>query len=914
MVKDPNYWRKLFVEFFQSKGCRKIDSDSLVPANDPSLLFTGAGMNQFKDDFTGNLHHNTKRATTTQKCIRLPDLENVGKTARHHTFFEMLGFFSFGDFFKKEAIEWLWEFYTSKAWCDLPIDKLRVSVYKEDDEAYELWAAMVPHLHERGWIYRMDEHDNFWPAGCISQGPNTICGPCSEVFYDLGESYNLPELKDKDTPENNDQRFMELGNIVFTQYQRSGPVPGQGVLTALPQKNIDFGGGFERLIMVLEGATTTLDSSLFMPIRTKLRKLVIQDQNALTSYQRFCSGGSQELEGEDLIREKRIADHIRAAVFIIADGVSPSNEKQGYVLRRILRRAYRDGTKLGFQGPFLHQLVEEVVELYGDVPDYHNIKAHQALIHQSILQEQNDFARVLSKGIARLEEEFAALRENDQNVLAGEKAFELHSTYGLPIDITKDFVEEEGFELDEEGFKRAFKNFRATSRLTSRFSKEIFDRGWLTQLKKQASSTLFLGYEKDMLEAKLVAIRFQDELVENLEEGQEAVLILEQTPFYAEAGGQVGDQGLITTHQGARFEVADTKVREGYYLHLGKLVEGKLSLGDQINAHVDQARRSFIRKNHSATHLLHAALRQVLGEHVHQKGSSVDDKGLRFDFSHPARLSLEEQQVIEQHVNTWVAENYPVETITTTPSEAREAGALMFFGEKYGQEVRMLQMGINEKTVSCELCGGTHVQHTGDIGLIKIVAESSVASGVRRIEALTGLLALEYVQKQQALIYDLTSKLKTSPDQLPERLEALQKDLKKAQQARKQPSQVLPTSQKFEEVAGKKILVKSLDNMAMSELLKLKDQVMKEPDLVALILAGKQEPKINVLIALSPEFVERGGDAVHILNEVFTLLGGRGGGRKDLAQGGGKHIQKLGEALDKGKKALFQEVKTLFSD
>ncbi|MCC6572939.1 MAG: alanine--tRNA ligase [Planctomycetes bacterium] len=648
---------------------------SLVP-DDPSTLFTTSGMHQFKDDFTGNLKHGTKRATTCQKCMRTPDLENVGKTARHHTMFEMLGFFSFGDYFKKEAIAWIWEFYTVE--MKLSKDKLRISVYQDDNEAYELWAKLEPSLKQKNWIYRFGENDNFWPAGSPSQGPNGVCGPCSEIFYDLGASYDKPTLNGADDPSNNGDRFMEIGNIVFTQFERSGPIPGKGTLTPLPAKNIDFGGGLERLIVALENVPTTLDTSLFTPVREKMRALLGKP--------------APQVGGDENVREKRIADHIRASTFLIADGVVPSNEKQGYVLRRVLRRAYRDGNKLGFKGPFLHKLARPIIDTFGDVPDYRNLKENPAAIEGAIKQEEEAFDKVLARGLEKVNALIADLKKRGQKVLDGALAFDLHSTYGLPVDVTRDELTEAGFTLDEPGFEAAFDKFREDSRKAGGFSGEVFDKGWFAQLKAKARPTEFLGYQTSRAAGNVVGISHNENLVDYIREGSTATVILDKTPFYGESGGQVGDSGVLQL-PGGKFIVADTKKKEDYILHVGKLESGKLSTSDTVEAIVDDARRTQIRANHSATHLMHAALRKVLGEHVVQRGSEVASDRLRFDFTHTKPVSWDERREIERIVNEQIVHNADVCTDIMSPDKAREAGAMALFGEKYGDRVRVLSMG-----------------------------------------------------------------------------------------------------------------------------------------------------------------------------------------------------------------------------
>jgi len=938
---SPNAWRELFINFFEGKGCKRIPSDSLVPEGDKSLLFTGAGMNQFKPDFTGDLRHDTREATSSQKCIRLPDLENVGRTARHHTFFEMLGFFSFGSFFKEEAIKWIWEFYTSPDYAGIPIEKLRVSVYKEDDEAYELWKEFQPHLHEKGWIYRLGEDDNFWPAGCPSKGPNGVCGPCSELFVDLGEHLNKPELKGNDNPDNNGDRFMEIGNIVFTQFERSGPIPGEGTLTPLPQKNIDFGGGFERLMLVVENVRTTLDTSLFMPIRHRLRELALelgetQEPEQLSEYQKGCReeelafsapGGSKvksirHFADADIIREKRIADHIRAAVFVASDGVQPGPAQQGYVLRRIIRRAYRDGVKLGFTGPFLHKLVSTVVELYGEAPDYAALPSLNDALTSTIQLEEEQFDAKLARGMDMLLREERELDQNGEKVLSGARAFDLYSTHGLPIDVIKDVLNESGYDVDEAGFEAEFDRFKAQSRKTSVFSKDIFKRNKITSNIKEAQATEFLGYDYEEAEARVLNISHDVEV-----EGHEDAfqVVLDQTPFYAESGGQVSDTGELI-RGGDRWRVIDVKKMDNYFVHYVEAIEvthiqsrggikatkrvvdptgEPLQIGDTVRAHVDRERRERIRANHSATHLMHSALRSILGNHVQQKGSLVDDGYLRFDFSHKDRVTPEQLNEIEQAVNLWIRDNNEVKTTLTSPEGAREAGAIMFFGEKYGKEVRMLSMG----DVSCELCGGTHVRRTGDIGSFRIINETSVGAGVRRIEAVTGERALKAAQDERELVTNVAAMLKTPANELTDRIKHLLNEIRELKAGKKKSgggggASVDKMLSKAVEIVGVPALFYASKDTPMDGLLTIKDAIVETGKLEVVLLGGTDADKSSMILALSPKLVKQGLDAGKLLREILTILDGRGGGKPNLAKGGGKQPEKLGEALDYGRKVI----------
>lgn len=936
-----NFFERKFREYAKSKGEDPaklprmiLPSSSLVP-DDQSTLFTSAGMHQFKDDFTGNLKHGTKRATTCQKCLRTPDLENVGKTARHHTFFEMLGFFSFGDYFKAEAIAWIWEFYTKE--MGLNKEKLRVSVYQDDDEAYELWKKLEPKLHERRWIYRFGENDNFWPAGAPSQGPNGVCGPCSEIFYDLGEAYNKPALNGADDPSNNGDRFMEIGNIVFTQFDRSGPIPGKGTLTPLPAKNIDFGGGMERLMLALEiewartaplsappsraGSTantpglpagaeprTTLDTSLFMPIRRKLYELYVR--NVYDSGDGYGGGGPPPFRVEHadaMTRSKRIADHIRCSVFAVADGVVPSNEKQGYILRRILRRAYRDGNKLGFKGPFLHKLVRTVVDTYGDVPDYVNLKQNPAAIENTIRQEEEAFDKVLQRGLDKVAGYIADLKKRGAKVLDGALAFDLHSTYGLPVDVTRDELTEAGLALDEPGFLKAKEEFEERSRAASGFSGEVFEKGWFATFKVGKKATEFLGYETTRAAGNVLAIAHNEHLVDYIREGSTAVVVLDKSPFYGESGGQVGDTGVLQTPMG-RFVVADTKKREDFILHTGKLEQGKLSVGDTVEAVVDNARRDKIRANHSATHLLHAALRKVLGEHVQQRGSEVSPDRLRFDFTHPKSITWEERLEIERLVNEQIVKNTDVCTDVTDPETARKAGAMALFGEKYGDKVRVLSMGSDG--FSRELCGGTHVRRTGDIGFFRITTEGSSSAGVRRIEAVTGLSAVAAAQADAESLLKMTALLKTPPDKLLGRLEAMQKEIKElksgATKAKAASVDLKAIAAAAQKVGDTFVVVTEVGEAEPPEMLTMVEQLKQDMRPLAALLGAKADGRASLLLSLSPEAVKRGLHAGKLVGELAAKVGGKGGGKPEFAQAGGKDPAGLADALKLGRERLVQ--------
>jgi alanyl-tRNA synthetase len=835
--------------------------------------------------------------------MRTPDLENVGKTARHHTFFEMLGYFSFGDgmsgpngsfgFFKKEAIRWIWDFYTSpeaEGGCGLDKSKLYVSVYGGDEngdgrdvEAAKLWKEILSPIHgddlDGKRIFYLDEHDNFWPAGAPSQGPNGVCGPCSEIFYDLGGP-------GEGNVETNDDRFMEIGNIVFTQYERSGPVPGKGELTPLPQKNIDFGGGFERLVMVLEDVPTTLDTSLFTPVREKMREL----------------GGYETPpnDSEDWVREKRIADHLRAAVFCIADGVSPGKEKAEYIIRRIVRRAFRDGKALGFDGPFLHKLVPTLVEQYGDA--YPELKRNPSGIAGILESEEKHFSETLERGLQLLG---AAIEKADKSKpFSGKVAFDLYQSAGLPVDVVRDELLASEMTLDEEAYTKAEEDHIKVSSAGGKGA--LFDKGWFNELKALASVTEFSGYDNDSDTGNIVGIGKGDDLVASISTNDEATIVLGQTPFYAESGGQVGDTGKLVGPNGV-FEVTDTKQRDDYFLHKGKVAEGEIKTGDEVKAEVDTANRSATKANHSATHLMHAALRNVLGEHVLQKGSEVGPERLRFDFSHGQAVSFKERQQIERQVNEEIQANTPVSTDVMSPEDAQNAGAMALFGEKYGDSVRVLSMGRGDDSpYSRELCGGTHAERTGDIGLFKITHEGSSSAGVRRIEAVTGSAALKIAEEESATLARLHATTKAQPGKLEAKIESLLKEVKDLKSKAKSsggavdPKILESIMTDVKTIGDTKVYVHDVRNVEADELLTIKDALGQDSASSAILLGSSGKGRALLLLAFSKDLLGRGLHAGKIIGEIARLVGGGGGGKPQQAQAGGKNPDGMAEALQLG--------------
>lgn len=935
MKIDPNELRQRFLDYFDARmkehaggkvaGSLKLPSSSLQPP-DKSTLFTSAGMHQFKDDFTGNLVHGTRAAATVQKCMRTPDLENVGKTARHHTFFEMLGFFSFGDglegpngskgFFKKEAIRWIWDFYTlpwDKGGCGLDTSKLYVSVYGgdekgegRDEEAASLWREILgKHWQDAALekrIFWLGEHDNFWPAGAPSQGPNGVCGPCSEIFYDLGEEYGQGDV------ETNGDRFMEIGNIVFTQYERSGPIPGKGTLTPLPSKNIDFGGGFERLVMVLDGAKTTLDCGLFLPVREKLRALRAPAErpgsareagtpDAATSPRPpALSGGA--LSAEDKVREKRIADHIRAVTFSMSDGILPSNEGAGYVIRRIIRRAFRDGSALGFDGPFLHKLVLVIVEHYGDA--YPELKRNTSAVTATIKQEEEQFAATLERGLQLLAGLIREVEEKGERVLSGKPAFDLYQSQGLPREVVQDELAAMDMSLDQIGYDEAEEKHREASKGGK--AAVVFEKGWFQEIKGKHKPTEFLGYESCDAPAKVVAIARDGELFDIIEAGDSATILLDRTPFYGESGGQVGDRGSLQ-HDGATFEVADTQKRDDYFLHEGKLLHGKLRVGDEVTARVDGSRRDRIRSNHSATHLMHAALRSVLGDHVVQRGSEVGPDRLRFDFSHPKALSFDERQQIEKLVNEQIQANAEVSTNVMAPEDAQKAGAMALFGEKYGDKVRVLSMGRDG--FSKELCGGTHVARTGDIGYFRIVSESSSSAGVRRIEGITGQDAYELAAEEARTLAELHALTKAQPGKALEKVQSLLKEVKELKSSAKKgggvdAGKLEGIRKSAETISGVTVYVGELDGAEAADLLTIKEALGQDDASSAVLLGSRGDGRALLLLSFTKDLTARGLHAGKIVGEMARLVGGGGGGKPEIAQAGGKDPKGLSQALTTG--------------
>ncbi|MDC9582171.1 alanine--tRNA ligase [Xenorhabdus sp. PR6a] len=864
MSKSTAEIRQAFLDFFHTKGHQIVPSSSLVPTNDPTLLFTNAGMNQFKDVFLGLDNRPYSRATTAQRCVRAGgkhnDLENVGYTARHHTFFEMLGNFSFGDYFKQDAIKYAWELLTSEAWFSLPKEKLWVTVYETDDEAYDIWHKEVGVPAER--IIRIGDNkgapyasDNFWQMG--DTGP---CGPCTEIFYDHGEHiWGGPP----GSPEEDGDRYIEIWNIVFMQFNRHA----DGTMESLPKPSVDTGMGLERVTAVLQHVNSNYEIDLFQSLIASVAEVT----------------GATDLTNKSL---RVVADHIRACAFLICDGVIPSNENRGYVLRRIIRRAVRHGNMLGAKDAFFYKLVAPLIKFMGAAGE--ELKQQQALVEQVLKTEEEQFARTLERGLQLLDEELANL---SGDTLDGETVFRLYDTYGFPVDLTADVCRERNIKVDEAGFEAAMENQRRRARESSGFGTDY------NELIKVDGRSDFCGYEHHSQQAAVIAIFRNGQAVEQIHAGEEAIVILDKTSFYAESGGQVGDTGKLSNGDGV-FEVLDTQKYAQAIGHIGKLTKGSLSVNHTVNAEIDVVRREAIRLNHSATHLLHAALRQILGEHVAQKGSLVNDKYLRFDFSHFEAMKPEQNRQVENLVNEEIRKNSPIVTELMGLEEAKAKGAMALFGEKYDEKVRVLSMG----GFSTELCGGTHASRTGDIGLFRISSESGTAAGIRRIEAITGQTALNSVYQQADLLQDiahlvkgdisnLNEKVKTTLD----RTKQLEKELQqlKSQQAAQESSSL---ANQAREIQGVRLLVTQLGDIEPKMLRTMVDDLKNQLGSAIIVLSTVTGDKVSLIVGITKDLTAKikAGD---LISFVAQQVGGKGGGRPDLAQAGGTDVAALPSAL-----------------
>ena len=874
-----NELRRMYLEFFESKGHLAMKSFSLVPHNDNSLLLINAGMAPLKPYFTGQEIPPRRRVTTCQKCIRTGDIENVGKTARHLTFFEMLGNFSFGDYFKHEAIHWSWEFLTQV--LGLEEDRLYPSIYGEDDEAFEIWNKEVGVPAEKITRFYRDpetgECDNFWEHGA---GP---CGPCSEIYYDRGENYGCgkPDCKvgcDCD-------RFMEVWNNVFTQFEGDG----KGGYTELAQKNIDTGMGLERLAVVMQDVDSVFDIDTMKAIRDKVCEM---------------SGKKYQVDALDDVSIRLITDHIRSATFMISDGIMPSNEGRGYVLRRIIRRAARHGRMLGIDGIFMAKLAATVINESKD--GYPELEEKKDFIFKVLSQEEEKFGKTIDQGLSILSDMEKQMEADGVKVLSGENAFKLYDTYGFPMDLTQEILEEKGFSVDEEGFKKAMEVQRTTARKARKVTNYMGADETVYESVDPSVTTEFVGYDSLNCKSKITVLTTETEIVEALSDGEVGTVIVEQTPFYATMGGQQGDKGIIRTAAG-EFQVEDTiKLLGGKVGHVGKMISGMMKTGDEADLSVDAALRAKTCKNHSATHLLQKALREVLGTHVEQAGSYQDGERTRFDFSHFAAMTPEELEKVEKIVNDKIAEAIPVRTDVMTVDEAKKTGAMALFGEKYGETVRVVSMGDFSK----EFCGGTHVKNTSEIAAFKIISENGVAAGVRRIEALTGDNVFAYYRNLEKELLEAAKAAKATPATLTEKIEHMQAEIKaltseneslKSKAAKEALGDVMD---QIVEVKGVKLLASAVDGVDMNGLRDLGDQLKEQLGEGVIVLASSCEGKVNLIVMATDAAMKQGAHAGNLIKSIAGKVGGGGGGRPNMAQAGGKNPAGILEAIAEAKTAL----------
>ena len=858
--------REKFLQFFADRGHERVPSASMIPGNDPTLLFTNAGMVPFKDVFLGTDKRRYTRATSAQRCLRAGgkhnDLENVGYTARHHTFFEMLGNFSFGDYFKRQAIQYAWEFLTEE--LGLPAEKLWVTVFTEDDEAYDIWAKEIGVPEDR--ISRIGEKDNFWSMG--DTGP---CGPCSEVFYDHGpEVWGGPP----GTPEEDGDRFIEIWNLVFMQYNRQA----DGTMEPLPDPSIDTGMGLERIAAILQGVHSNYETDTFQALIKAAAQAV----------------GTDDLQSKSL---RVIADHIRSCSFLIVDGVMPSNEGRGYVLRRIIRRAVRHGHLLGAKQAFFYQLVDELINQMGDA--YPELKQKQQVIQEALQREEQQFAKTLERGLVILNEEIAKLSDG---VIPGSVVFKLYDTYGFPMDLTADIAREQELTIDEAGFDEAMAEQRQRAQQSSQFGVD-----YNSQLKSSQQSE-FLGYSEDQGQSNVVELFKDGKQVEQLAAGDNGIVVLTATPFYAESGGQVGDTGRLLLADG-EFEVNDTQYVGKAIAHHGT-AKADIKVNQTVTAIVDAERRDNIRRNHSATHLLHAALRNLLGEHVNQKGSLVEAERMRFDFSHFEPVSANQLAQLEREVNAQIRANVDLKTQLMNIEEAKKAGAMALFGEKYDDDVRVVSMG----DFSMELCGGTHVRATGDIGLFRIINETGIASGVRRIEVLTGAAAINYTQQQQKMLDQLAAEFKTDRDSVGEKVAQLQHKNKELERDKEQLQQKLAQQaggglvNQATDIAGIKVIVAALEDTDAKALRGLVDDLKNQLSSGIVLLGTAQANKVSLIAGVTKDLTAK-VKAGELVNQAANVVGGKGGGRPDMAQAGGSQPENLSEALATATTWLEQTLK-----
>ena len=872
-----NELRRMFLDFMESKGHLKMKSFSLVPHNDNSLLIINSGMAPLKPYFTGQEIPPRRRVTTCQKCIRTGDIENIGKTARHGTFFEMLGNFSFGDYFKKEAIAWSWEFLTQVVGLDP--DRLYPSVYEEDDEAFEIWNKQQGIPAER--IFRFGKEDNFWEHG---SGP---CGPCSEIYYDRGEKYGCG--KPGCTVGCDCDRYMEVWNNVFSQFNNDG----HGHYTDLIQKNIDTGMGLERLAVAVQDVDSIFD---------------VDTLRALTDHVGEVAHAVYHEDEKKDVSIRIITDHIRSVTFMISDGIMPSNEGRGYVLRRLLRRAARHGRILGIDGLFLGELAKVVIATSKD--GYPELEEKKEMILKVISEEENKFNKTIDQGLTILEDLEAAMKEEGKTTLDGADAFKLYDTYGFPLDLTKEILEEKGFDVDEEGFKKNMEAQRQAARKARKTTNYMGADVTVYQSIDPSVTSKFVGYDKLVSDSKILVLTTEDEIVEALTDGQNGTIITEETPFYGTMGGQQGDIGVIETESGS-FTVKDTiHLQGGKIGHVGTMTKGMLTQGETVTLKVDEKNRQLTSKNHSATHVLQKALRMVLGSHVEQAGSYVSKDRLRFDFTHFQAMTKEELAKVEEIVNDQIAAALPVVTKETTIDEAKKMGAMALFGEKYGSTVRVVCMG----DFSLELCGGTHVSNTAAINCFKIISESGIAAGVRRIEALTSEGLIHYYEKLSADLAEASAAAKTTPDNLTERIETMQGEIKalqseneklKNQMAKDAVGNVMD---QVVEINGVKLLAVALKDTGMNELRNLGDQFKEKLGNGVVVIASAADGKVNLMATATDEAIKAGAHAGNLIKGIAALVGGGGGGRPNMAQAGGKNPDGIQAALKKAAEVLKEQL------
>lgn len=846
--------RDAFLNYFAERGHEKVPSASMIPGNDPTLLFTNAGMVPFKDVFLGTDKRRYDKATSAQRCLRAGgkhnDLENVGYTARHHTFFEMMGNFSFGDYFKKQAIQYAWDFLTKE--LKLPAEKLWVTVFTEDDEAYDIWVKDIGVPEDR--ISRIGEKDNFWSMG--DTGP---CGPCSEVFYDHGEEvWGGPP----GTPEEDGDRYIEIWNLVFMQYNRQA----DGTLEPLPDPSIDTGMGLERISAIMQNVHSNYEIDLFQALIKAAAEII----------------GTNDLDNKSL---RVIADHIRSCSFLITDGVMPSNEGRGYVLRRIIRRAVRHGHLLGAKDTFFFRLVDELARQMGEA--YPELEQKKQIIKDALEREEQQFARTLERGLAILSDEISELKGN---VIPGDVVFKLYDTYGFPVDLTADIAREQELTIDEQSFEQAMSEQRQRAQQASQFGMDY------NQQLKSDNKTAFTGYDDVVGQAKVVELFKDGKPVEQLQADENGIVVLSETPFYAESGGQIGDKGVLVAN-GPAFEVTDTQYIGKAIAHHG-VAKAAVKLNDSVKAEIDSERRENIKRNHSATHLLHAALRNLLGEHVTQKGSLVEADKMRFDFSHFEPVTTEQLAQLEREVNAQVRANLPLQTQLMAIDEAKEAGAMALFGEKYDEQVRVVRMG----DFSMELCGGTHVKATGDIGLFRITSEGGIASGVRRIEVVTGEAAVRYTQQQQSVLQQIAGELKTEPSSVAEKVQQLQHKFRELERKNEQLQQKLAQQAgggliaQAVDINGVKAIIAELDQADPKSLRGLVDDLKNQMGSGIVLLGTANGDKVSLIAGVTTDLTSKvkAGD---IVNQAANVVGGKGGGRPDMAQAGGSLPEQLNEAL-----------------